>query len=66
MQIKILNPALARSLNVKVHTVLNIYDIDGVPVQKEWRNRLCDAKLDNCVEVVKEERSFSKSKKKEG
>ncbi len=28
-------------------------DADGVPLEKFWRRRLRDAKIDNCVEVVK-------------
>jgi len=29
-------------------------DKQGTPLDKEWRRRFKDAKLDNCVEVVKE------------
>lgn len=28
-------------------------DRNGVPLEKFWRRRLKDAKIDNCVEVVK-------------
>jgi len=28
-------------------------DSSGVPLQKFWRRRLKDAKIDNCVEVIK-------------
>lgn len=28
-------------------------DSNGVPLEKFWRRRLKDAKIDNCVEVVK-------------
>lgn len=33
--------------------VLEIKVKDGVPVCKFWRKRLKEAKIDNCVEVVK-------------
>jgi len=28
-------------------------DTSGVPLEKFWRRRLRDAKIDNCVEVIK-------------
>lgn len=28
-------------------------DANGVPLEKFWRRRIRDAKIDNCVEVVK-------------
>jgi len=28
-------------------------DRSGVPLEKFWRRRLKDAKIDNCVEVIK-------------
>jgi len=37
-------------------------DSAGVPLDKFWRRRLRDAKIDNCLEVVKP----SKSKKEQG
>ena len=37
-------------------------DSSGVPLKKFWRRRLKDAKIDNCLEVVKP----SKSKKEQG
>ena len=35
------------------HTVTIQADSCGVPLEKFWRRRLKDAKIDNCVEVVK-------------
>lgn len=43
--------------NVKGHTkgseVEIEVDVDGTPNDKFWRRRLKDAKIDNCVEVIK-------------
>lgn len=34
--------------------VININaDENGVPLERFWRNRIRDAKTDNCVEIVK-------------
>lgn len=38
----------------------------GKPIEKYWRNRIKDAELDKCVEVVKEnEKSSTKAATKE-
>lgn len=34
----------------------------GVPVDKFWRNRLRDAEVDGCCEIVKEDKKVSKKK----
>ena len=34
---------------------------DGLPLDRFWRNRLKDAEIDNCIEIVK---TLSKSKEK--
>jgi len=39
------------------HTVTIQTDSCGVPLEKFWRRRLKDAKIDNCVEVVKASKS---------
>lgn len=28
-------------------------DVDGIPLQRFWRDRLHDALIDNCVEILK-------------
>ena len=33
---------------------IDIEDNGGIPVDRFWRNRLKDAEIDNCVEVVNE------------
>ena len=32
---------------------IEIRDDNGIPVDKFWRDRLKDAKIDKCVEIVK-------------
>ena len=34
-------------------------DAAGIPINKFWRDRLRDAELDNCVEIVKAPRKTS-------
>lgn len=34
----------------------------GVPLTRYWRNRLRDAKIDNCVEVVEDKKTSTKVK----
>ena len=29
-------------------------DVNGVPIEKYWRSRLEDSKIDNCIEVLEE------------
>ena len=33
--------------------IIDVADNNGIPVERFWRNRLKDAGIDNCVEVVK-------------
>ncbi len=39
-------------------------DKDGVPLEKQWRRRLRDAKIDNCISLVEEKAPAEKPKKK--
>lgn len=39
-------------------------DADGVPMKREWRNRLADAAIDNCVEIVRDADSIEKVSQK--
>ena len=44
------------SLYLRKGDVFNIdTDEDRVPIEKFWRDRLKDAAIDNCIEVVKSE-----------
>jgi hypothetical protein len=41
-------------------------DNDGIPLDRYWRRRLVDAKIDNCVEVVSESGTVPEKRKKGG
>ena len=49
---------------------IEIEDSNGIPVERFWRNRLKDAEIDNCCEVIDEtkpsERKTAKAAKTEG
>jgi len=34
-------------------TTKEIKTVNGVPVERFWRRRLADSKIDNCIEVIK-------------
>ena len=42
--------------------IINIEDDNGIPIDKFWRNRLEDAKIDNCVEIIKPRAKRTKEK----
>lgn len=52
MKIIVNNPELAALLQVRPGDTVDVPCRDGVPTNKEWRNRLKDAEIDNCVTVV--------------
>jgi hypothetical protein len=33
-------------------SIIEVADIDGVPIDRFWRNRIKDSAIDNCVEIV--------------
>lgn len=39
-----------------------VTDKNGVPVERFWRNRLREAEIDNCVEVLKPKSNRKKEK----
>ena len=52
MRVTINNEALAKALGYRVSDVITIEDKGGVPLNREWRNRLRDSETDQCVTVV--------------
>jgi len=51
MNITVKNAALAESLGMAPGETVAVACKNGVPISREWRNRLKDSKLDGCVEV---------------
>lgn len=49
MKLRIKNPWLAAIHGLEVEVAVNKH---GRPIEKYWRNRLRDAKRDDCVEVI--------------
>jgi len=51
--------------NLKAGTSMSIDANDkGVPLEKFWRNRLRDSKVDGCIEVISDSSSKTKEDKK--
>ena len=53
MKVTVNNEALAKTLGVKPGGTVDATCKNGVPVNREWRNRLKDAKIDKCVTIGK-------------
>lgn len=56
MKIKIKSEALASALGYKAGDIVKVECRQGVPVSREWRNRIKDSAIDGCVEIVKEKK----------
>lgn len=56
MKVKIKNKALANVLNYNIDDVIELECRGGIPVNREWRNRLKDSAIDGCIEIVKEKK----------
>lgn len=52
MKIKVNNAALALSLGLEPFAVVDVEERKGVPKSREWRNRIKDAQIDGCVQIV--------------
>ena len=52
MKVKINNEALAQALGYRVNDTITIEDKGGVPLNREWRNRLRDSETDKCIDVI--------------
>lgn len=65
LKVIINNEALAKLHGVKKGQHLFVTAKGGVPVNREWRNRLKDAKIDKCITVAKIEKKPTATQKKE-
>jgi hypothetical protein len=66
-KIKYENKKLKLNYDLKDHKkgdVINVSTVDGLPVNKFWRNRVYDSKIDNCVEFVESQEKQVKHKRK--
>ena len=41
-------------------SIIEVDDIDGVPSEIFWRNRIRDSAIDNCVEIVSTQKKVNK------
>lgn len=57
------NAALAALHKVAAGAIVSVAVKQGVPVNREWRNRFKDAEFDNCISI--EQPAPPKAKKKE-
>lgn len=65
IKIKVKSEALAKALGVTVGDDVKVETRQGVPISREWRNRLRDAKVDKCVSLVDKPKNAPKKAKKE-
>jgi len=54
VMVKVNNAALASVLNVVQGGVVHVICKNGIPVNREWRNRFKDAEIDNCITILKD------------
>lgn len=62
IKVKVRSEALAKALGVTAGKVVEVKTRQGVPVSREWRNRLRDSKFDNCVSVVEPKKAKQEGK----
>lgn len=65
MKLIINSKELADINNVKVGDEIEVKDRKGMPLDKYWRNRLKDAKIDGCVSIAKAKSKTAKTTKEE-
>ena len=60
IEVKINSAPLAALLGVKPGDTMQVKCKNGIPVNREWRNRFKDSKIDGCVSVVQKAAKTSK------
>lgn len=61
MKITVHSEFLARTLGVAAGDTVEVADRKGVPLSREWRNRLRDAAIDDCVSIPQNKATRKKS-----
>lgn len=51
-QVKVNNGALAVALGLTPGAVVDVKCKNGVPLEREWRNRFRDMAIDNCISII--------------
>ena len=62
-KVTVKNEALAMVLGVKPGAVIKVECKHGVPVNREWRNRFTDSKIDGCVVIHQNGKKTAKESK---
>ncbi len=62
MKVTVNNEALAAILGIKAGNNIDVKCKNGVPVNKEWRNRFKDTAIDNCISIPNKSKPKTKPK----
>lgn len=65
IKITVKSEALAKALGVTAGEDVKVETRQGVPVSREWRNRLRDMKIDKCISLADKPKSAPKKSNKE-
>lgn len=65
LAIKVNNEALRKIYGIGEDGIINVDARKGIPKSREWRNRLRDSAIDQCVSLVKPKAKSTTVKKKE-
>jgi hypothetical protein len=52
MNLKINQNLKFKNKEYKKDSIIEVEDVDNIPTDLFWRNRLKDSTIDNCVEIV--------------
>jgi hypothetical protein len=53
MKIKLNQDLRTPQGNLKKDSIIEIEDLNEIPLDIFWRNRLRDSAIDNCIEIIK-------------
>lgn len=52
MKLKLNQNLKYKKIEYKKDSIIEVDDVDNIPTDLFWRNRLKDSTIDNCVEIV--------------